>query len=97
VQPARSDILKMKLDGLRPLVQTFLGVEEWPGDWPVAGQILENSYFNFQRSNTGRELFGITLFGERVNGTGIDEEALVAIFRAYVLMRLEEIELGGSL
>ena len=84
----------MKLDRLRPLVQAFFGLEEWPGDWAAAGQILEQSYFNFQRARSGAELFGITLFGARANGTGIDEDALVAIFRAYVLMRIDETELG---
>lgn len=85
----------MDLDGLRPFVQARLDLEEWPGDWPAAGTILENGYFNFQRADTGAQLFGITLFGRRVTGSGIDESALVAIFRAYVLMRMEEDELGG--
>lgn len=85
----------MTLDGLRPLVQSWLALDEWPGDWPVAGLILESSYFNFQRANTGQQLFGITLFGSRVTGSGIDENALVAIFRAYLLMAMEEDELAG--
>lgn len=87
----------MKLDDLRPLVQRWMDLEEWPGDWPAAGQILERAYFNFQRSNTGQQLYGITLFGERVNGTGIDENALTAIFRAYVLQRMEEDELARNI
>ncbi len=95
--PTRQQIIRMKLDDLRPLVQARLDIEEWPGDWPVAGQILERSYFNFQRSSAGEQLYGITLFGERVNGTGIDENALVAIFRAYLLQRLEEDELARHL
>ncbi len=93
VGPTRRDVIMMKLEGLRPLVQARLGLEEWPGDWIVAGQILENAYFNFQRARSGEQLFGITLFGERVNGTGIDENALVAIFRAYLLQKMEEDEL----
>jgi hypothetical protein len=95
--PSRQDVLKMRLEPLREVVQLFLGLDDWPGDWIVAGQILEQSYFNFQRAMSGAELFGITLFGEQVNGTGIDENALVAIFRAYVLRRLEEEELRGRL
>ncbi len=95
--PTRRDIIRMKLDGLRPLVQARLGLEEWPGDWPAAGQILENAYFNFQRAKSGEQLFGITLFGERVNGTGIDENALVAIFRAFLLQKMEEDELSQHL
>lgn len=87
----------MKLDGLRPLVQARLELTEWPGDWAAAGQILEGAYFNFQRASSGQQLFGITLFGQRVNGTGIDENALTAIFRAYLLMRSEEDELRGGL
>ena len=93
MDPSRQDIIKMKLDDLRPLVQGRLTLEEWPGDWPAAGSILENGYFNFQRSKSGAQLFGITLFGERVNGTGIDEDILVAIFRAYLLQKMEEDEL----
>ena len=84
----------MKLDRLRPLVQAQLGLAEWPGDWVAAGQILEDAYFNFQRARSGEQLFGITLFGERVNGTGIDENALVAIFRAFLLQKMEEDELN---
>ncbi len=49
--------------------------------------------FNFQRADTGEQLFGITLFGHRVTGSGIDENALVAIFRAYILLRMEEEQL----
>ncbi len=94
--PSQPEVLRMSLDRLRPLVQAWLGVQEWPGDWPAAGQILGNSYFNFQRSRGRAELYGITLFGSQVNGTGIDEDPLVCIFRAYVLMRLEEIELSES-
>lgn len=85
----------MTLDGLRPLVQQRLALELWPGDWLAAGQLLENAFFNFQRADTGAQLFGITLFGRRVTGSGIDENALVAIFRAYLLLRMEEDELGG--
>lgn len=92
--PTRRDIIRMKLDGLRPLVQARLALEEWPGDWSAAGQILDNAYFNFQRAKSGEQLFGITLFGERVNGTGIDENALVAIFRAFLLQKMEEDELS---
>lgn len=94
MEPPRQEILKMKLDDLRPLIQARLEVEEWPGDWAAAGRILEDSYFNFQRANTGQQLYGITLFGQRVNGTGIDESPLVAIFRAYLLMRMESDELS---
>jgi len=83
----------MKLEDLVLLVQRVLELEEWPGDWEAAGMILSNSYFNFQRAQSGEQLFGITLFGERVNGTGIDENPLVAIFRAYLLMWLDEREL----
>lgn len=92
----RQEVLRMKLDGLRPLMQEQLGLDEWPGDWAAAGSILEKSFFNFQRSSTGAQLYGITLFGERVNGTGIDENPLICIFRAYLLMKLEEAELGGG-
>jgi hypothetical protein len=95
--PTRQEILKMNMDGLRPLVQSYLALDEWPGDWDAAGRILADSYFNFQRARGGEQLFGITLFGRQVNGTGIDENPLVAIFRAFLLMRLEEAELGGSL
>lgn len=95
MQPTRLDILRMSLDGLRPLVKSRLALDEWPGDWSVAGPILESAYFNFQRADTGAQLFGITLFGRRVTGSGIDENALVAIFRAYLLLRMEEDELGG--
>jgi hypothetical protein len=97
IEPTRRDVLRMKLDGLRPLVQARLGLDEWPGDWAAAGQILENAYFNFQRAKSGEQLFGISLFGERVNGTGIDENPLVAIFRAYVLQKMEEDELRRGL
>jgi hypothetical protein len=97
IGPTRHEIILMKLDGLRPLVQVRLGLEEWPGDWAAAGQILDNAYFNFQRAKSGEQLFGITLFGERVNGTGIDETALVAIFRAYLLQRMEEDEINLGL
>lgn len=95
--PTRRDIIRMKIDDLRLLVQARLGLDEWPGDWPAAGQILEDAYFNFQRAKSGEQLFGITLFGERVNGTGIDESALVAIFRAYLLQKMEEDELSQHL
>ena len=95
--PTRQEVLRMNLDQLRPLVQRVLSVDEWPGDWAVAGSILENGYFNFQRANTGERLFGITLFGQRANGTGIDEDPLTAIFRAYVLLVMEEVELGGNI
>lgn len=95
--PTRQEILRMKLEDLRQLVQAELELEEWPGDWTAAGQILEASYFNFQRANTGEQLYGITLFGERVNGTGIDENALSAIFRAFLLMRQEENELRSRM
>jgi hypothetical protein len=95
MQPTRLEILRMGLDGLRPLVQGRLALDEWSGDWSVAGSILETAYFNFQRADTGAQLFGITLFGRRVTGSGIDENALVAIFRAYLLLRMEEDELGG--
>jgi hypothetical protein len=87
----------MKLDALRPLVQAMLELADWPGDWEAAGSILYSAYFNFQRARSGEELYGITLFGERVNGTGIDEDPLVAIFRAYLLMRMEEAELRGQM
>ncbi len=90
----RQEILRMKLDNLRPLLQAELGITDWPGDWEVAGEILEHTFFNFQRASSGQHLFGITLFGEHVNGTGIDENALVAIFRAYLLMMQEEHEMG---
>lgn len=93
--PTRQEILKMNLEGLRPFVQAQLDVDEWPGDWAAAGLILEQSYFNFQRAKSGEQLFGITLFGERATGSGIDESALVAIFRAYLLMRQEDDELRG--
>lgn len=93
VGPTRREVIMMKLEGLRTLVQARLGLEVWPGDWVVAGQILEDAYFNFQRAKSGEQLFGITLFGERVNGTGIDENALAAIFRAYLLQKMEEDEL----
>jgi hypothetical protein len=92
--PSRQDIYHMSLDALRALIQQRLGLEPWPGDWYVAGTILEEGYFNFQRANTGQQLFGITLFGQRVTGSGIDENPLVAIFRAYLLMLMEEDELG---
>lgn len=95
MQPSRQEILRMPLDGLRPLVQARLALDAWPGDWQVAGSILESAYFNFQRADTGSQLFGITLFGRRVTGSGIDEQALVAVFRAYLLLRMEEDELGG--
>lgn len=94
LRPTRQEVLRMKLDDLRLLVQAQMGLENWSGDWPVAGIILEQSYFNFQRSSSGELLFGITLFGDRANGTGIDENALVAIFRAFALMHLENEELG---
>lgn len=84
----------MNLDQLRPLVQRVMAQDEWPGDWAAAGSILENGYFNFQRANTGEQLFGITLFGQRANGTGIDENPLTAIYRAYLLLTMEEAELG---
>lgn len=84
----------MGLDGLRALIQARLDLQMWPGDWEVAGTILEEGYFNFQRANTGQRLFGITLFGSRVTGSGIDENPLVAIFRAYILMCMEEDELN---
>jgi hypothetical protein len=86
----------MNLDQLRPLVEYLLQVDPWPGDWPAAGIILETGYFNFQRANTGPRLYGITLFGERATGSGIDEDALTAIFRAYILMRAEDEELRRS-
>lgn len=95
LRPTRQEILRMKLEDLRMLVQTQLGLDDWPGDWPAAGSILEQSYFNFQRSSSGEQLFGITLFGDRANGTGIDENPLVAILRAYALMHLENEELSG--
>ncbi len=94
IGPTRREVIRMKLDGLRPLVQERLGLDEWPGDWAAAGQILESAFFNFQRGRSGEQLFGIPLFGERVNGTGIDENALVAIFRAYLLQKMEEDELN---
>lgn len=94
MEPTRQEILRMPLDGLRPLVQARLDIEEWPGDWYIAGAILENGYFNFQRANTGAQLFGITLFGHRATGSGIDENPLVAIFRAFLLLHMEEDELG---
>ena len=94
IGPTRRDVIRMNLDGLRILVQARLNLDEWPGDWAAAGLILENAYFNFQRAKSGEQLFGITLFGERVNGTGIDENALVAIFRAYLLQKMEEDELN---
>lgn len=97
IEPTRRDIIRMKLEGLRPLVQARMGLDEWPGDWAAAGQILENAYFNFQRAKSGEQLFGISLFGERVNGTGIDENPLVAIFRAYLLQKMEEDELSRGL
>lgn len=93
--PTRQDILHMKLEDLRPLVQIRLGLDDWPDDWIIAGAILENGYFNFQRANTGAQLFGITLFGPRVTGSGIDENPLVAIFRAFLLLQMEEDELRG--
>ena len=94
--PTRQQILKMKRDELRPLVQARLMLDEWPGDWEIAGKILEDSFFNFQRADTGEQLFGITLFGRRVTGSGIDEDAVVAIFRAFVLQKMEEEELRGG-
>lgn len=97
IEPTRRDIIRMKIEGLRPLVQARMGLDEWPGDWAAAGQILENAYFNFQRAKSGEQLFGISLFGERVNGTGIDENPLVAIFRAYLLQKMEEDELSRGL
>ncbi len=97
MSPTRRELIRMKIDDLRPLVQARLELEEWPGDWAVAGQILENAYFNFQRAKSGEQLFGITLFGERVNGTGIDENAVVAIFRAYLQQKMEEDELNLNL
>jgi hypothetical protein len=84
----------MSLESLRPLVQSRLGLPDWPEDWLVAGSILEDAFFNFQRSDTGAQLFGITLFGRRATGSGIDENPLVAIFRAYLLLLLEEDDLG---
>lgn len=93
--PTRQDILHMKLEDLRMLVQIRMGLDEWPDDWIVAGSILENAYFNFQRADTGAQLFGITLFGRRATGSGIDENPLVAIFRAYLLLQIEEDELRG--
>lgn len=92
--PTRQEILHMSLEDLRPLVQARLGLDEWREDWVVAGSILEDAYFNFQRTNTGAQLFGITLFGRRATGSGIDENPLVAIFRAYLLLAMEEDELG---
>ena len=97
MEPTRQEIIRMKRDQLRPLVQLRLGLEEWPGDWIVAGQILDSSYFNFQRAQTGAQLFGITLFGERVTGSGIDEDAVTAIFRAHLLERMEADELARGL
>ncbi len=97
MEPTRREIIRMHLEGLRPLVQDRLELDEWPGDWDAAGQILEDAYFNFQRAKSGEQLFGITLFGERVNGTGIDENALVAIFRAFLLQKMEEDELRRNL
>ena len=88
--PTRQDILHMKLDDLRSLVQIRLGLDEWPDDWIVAGAILESAFFNFQRADTGAQLFGITLFGRRATGSGIDENPLVAIFRAFLLLQMEE-------
>lgn len=87
----------MPLDELRPLVQNLRQMGEWPADWVVAGEILSESYFNFQRARGGAALFGITLFGARANGTGIDEDPLAAVFRAYLLMRLEEQGLESDL
>ncbi len=95
--PTRRELIRMKIDDLRPLVQARLDLNEWPGDWVVAGQILENAYFNFQRAKSGEQLFGITLFGERVNGTGIDENAVVAIFRAFMQQKMEEDDLNLNL
>ncbi len=95
--PTRQELIRMKIDDLRPLVQARLDLNEWPGDWAVAGQILEDAYFNFQRAKSGEQLFGITLFGERVNGTGIDENAVVAIFRAFLQQKMEEDELSQNL
>jgi hypothetical protein len=97
MEPSRQEVIRMKRDGLRPLVQARLALEEWPGDWTVAGQILDSSFFNFQRAQTGSQLFGITLFGQRVTGSGIDEDAVTAIFRAYLLERMEADELARGL
>ncbi len=97
MEPTRQEVLKMKRDALRPFVQFRLGLDEWPGDWNVAGQILDSSFFNFQRSQSGAQLYGITLFGQRVTGSGIDEDAVTAIFRAYLLERMEADELTRGL
>lgn len=97
MEPTRQEVIKMKGEQLRPFVQTRLGLEEWPGDWIVAGQILDSSFFNFQRSQSGQQLFGITIFGQRVTGSGIDEDAVTAIFRAYLLERMEADELARGL
>lgn len=87
----------MKRDELRPFVQARMELDEWPGDWNVAGQILDSSFFNFQRSQSGAQLYGITLFGKRVTGSGIDEDAVTAIFRAFLLERMEADELTRDL
>ncbi len=87
----------MKRDELRPFVQARMELDEWPGDWNIAGQILDSSFFNFQRSQSGAQLYGITLFGKRVTGSGIDEDAVTAIFRAFLLERMEADELTRDL
>jgi hypothetical protein len=97
VQFSRAEINRMSLDELRPLVQTLMQVADWPGDWDAAGTIFSDYYFNFQRSNSGAQLYGITLFGDLVTGSGIDEAPLVAIFRAYVSLRLEDADLRRNL
>jgi hypothetical protein len=94
---SRAELNKMSLDELRPLVQTLMQVADWPGDWDAAGTILTDHYFNFQRANTGARLYGITLFGDLVTGSGIDDNPLVAIFRAYISMRLEEADLRRNM
>lgn len=86
-----SEVPHLPLEALRPIVQRALQLDEWPGDWSAAGMIIERHPTDFYRVIlTGHH--SALVWGDGVNASGHDSNPLVAIFRAYILMRTKQIE-----
>ncbi len=82
----KEEVSDLPLDGLRPLVQRGLRLDEWPGDWEAAGKIMTTHNVSFSQAPMNG-YYSALVIGHFVSAEGHDKDPLVAIVRAYVLMR----------
>jgi hypothetical protein len=80
-----AEIRALPIADLRPLILRALELQEWPGDWPAAGAILEQTQFQISRSTFNSSTVIIMAVGSI--STAVDMDLLTAIFRAFLISK----------